>query len=109
MNGDDDSTPTCATCNYSPNPTLERSREVKKGHKQQQRYQSSNPLPLSLLMSSGCVLPLDIHAIVRDSSTPMGTATTARRSAARISYTGSLCRDAMISACNPEYTTHRLL
>lgn len=84
-------------------------RKVKKGHKQQQRYQSSNPLPLSLLISSGFVLPLDIHAIVRDSSTPMGTATTARRSAARISYTESLCRDAMISACNPEYTTHRLL
>ena len=52
-------------------------------------------LPLSLLISSACVLPLDIHAMVRDSSTPIGTATTASLNAARISYTGSPCSDMM--------------
>lgn len=43
-------------------------------------------IPFSLVMSSACVLPLDIHATARDSSTPIGTATTTSRSAARISY-----------------------
>lgn len=64
---------------------------------------NSSPLPLSLLMSSAWVLPLDIHAMVRDSSTPMGTATIARRKAARISLTGSACSDMVISTCKPSY------
>lgn len=53
----------------------------------------SELLPLSLLMSSACVLPLDIHAMVRDSSTPIGTATIARRQAASMSYSGTSCSD----------------
>lgn len=54
-------------------------------------------------MSSACVLPLDIHAMVRDSSTPIGTATTASLNAARISYTGSPCSDMMQTSV---YDTH---
>lgn len=56
-------------------------------------------------MSSGCVFPLDIHAMVRDSSTPIGKATTARRNAARISYSGSPCSDMtlLFKAAQPQH------
>lgn len=48
------------------------------------------------MISSACVLPLDIHAIARDSSKPIGIAATASRKATRMSYPGAPCRD-MIS------------
>lgn len=67
-------------------------------------------LPLSLLMRSACVLPLDIHAMVLDRSTPMGTATTARRRAACISPRAAPCstgqRGAQISAAFNSITIH---
>lgn len=65
----------------------------------------SEYLPFSLVMSSACVLPLDIHATARDSRTPIGTATATSRKAARISYPGSSCSD-MISKTEDALVQH---